>query len=254
MGHGPVGPGEAVEHPFASILRRRRVEVAGGEGMVAVRQGLPQFRQVLPRGDPHRRRVEWRREVDAEAGQDAAAGQGEVGLQHAPRIADPVREVGHLERVQDGLAGEWQPAQESDVDATQVGPLDEGCGQVAEVAEVFHAQAFQDREVFDFLQRDDVGAAATVDLPDRLGQYAQLVLENVIVPVEIQALVAPAIDADRVTGLDVRSILLGRQRQVGLVVLARVVDVVGQVPVVVRRSPAADRSPRAAVASCDSRR
>ncbi len=229
VGDGPARPREAIEHVLTLVLDARRVEVAGGEHEVVRGQGVAQGLQVLVGGLAHGGRVVGRRKVHGEAGQDRAARQFEVGLEDTARIARALREVRDLERVQHRFPGERQFRQEGHVDASRVVSLDEYRGLVAEVCEMLLAQALEDADVFDFLKRNDIGAATDVDLPNRVRQHGELVTDRVLAPVEVQALIAPLFDGDLVTGGDMRLALLGLDRQVGLVVLARVVDVVEQV-------------------------
>ncbi len=53
--------------------------------------------------------------------------------------------------------------------------------------------------------------------------------DRVVVPVEVKALLAPGTSFDLVAFGNVRIILLGLDRQVGFVVLARIIDIVEQV-------------------------
>ena len=96
-------------------------------------------------------------------------------------------------------------------------------------AQELGAQAFEDANILDFLDGDHVGSHAVIDLPDGVGNDPELEGDGLVAPVEVQAFVAPRFDRDLVAGFDVLPLLLRCDRQVGLVVLARVVGVVEQV-------------------------
>ena len=127
------------------------------------------------------------------------------------------------------LAHGWQFRQESNVDTTVVRPLNQDCRKIAQIVEVFRAQPFENSSVFDFLHRNNVRAPTIIDLPDSGGEYTELVIKCRIAPVESQAFIAPALDFDAIAGVNVFVTLFGHERQVGLVVLARIVNIVEEV-------------------------
>jgi hypothetical protein len=88
--------------------------------------------------------------------------------------------------------GQFQPGQECDVDATQVVAFDQDARPVVGGGEILGAQTLEDADILDFLQRDDVGTAAVVGLQDDIGNDAQLLLDDLVAPVPVEALLAPA--------------------------------------------------------------
>ena len=67
---------------------------------------------------------------------------------------------------------QWQPRQERDVDTTKILAFNQNCGQVTRVGEVLSTKPVENSCVFDFLKGDYIGAAAVIDLSNRIGKHA----------------------------------------------------------------------------------
>ena len=122
-----------------------------------------------------------------------------------------------------------QPGQEGDVDTTQIVTFDENARKITGILQILGPQPLEDGEVLDFLQCKDIRTPAVINLQDGLGDDTQLVVEDRLAPVPVEALFTPAIDSDEVALGDVRLALLGGKRQEGLIVLARIISSVEQV-------------------------
>ncbi len=73
---------------------------------------------------------------------------------------------------------ERQARKKGYIDAARIRAFNKNCRPVAQVIEVFKAQPFQDQNVLDLLQRNDIGAASGIDLANRLRQHGQLVRDR----------------------------------------------------------------------------
>ena len=164
------------------------------------------------------------------SGQYRTIRQNKIRLQNTTRIENSsFLETGKVWPVKHRFVREFKLAQKRNVDAANIMAFNKNCGQVSCIGQVLSSKPFEYRDVFDLLQRDDIRATTIINLQYCLSNDAKLLLEDLVVPVPVEALISPAIYLDLIASRFVFFGLLIHQRKIRLVRLARIIFIIEQV-------------------------